>query len=402
MIKNNESKVEITTRNIKYYRDRNYKCNVGEIISIDVSMMPKMSHNKVITICEVCFSENELSFSKYNKNKDRHGFYSCKKCSSKKRKITNLERYGVAFIPQLDRVKEENRIRMSSDSFKEKSKESIIKKYGVDSFSKTEEFKLSNSIFHKNRISNLKQEGVYFTSLSLPDNQMKKEKGMFDKYGASYSFNVTKIKSKIQNINLEKYGCITPFGNKDIQNKSKKIILEKYGVENVFQSEEVKNKIKKTNLKRYDKEYYSQSIDFKNKSKETSMRKYGVSYPMQNIDIFNLQKKSAFKTRHHNDLKYQGTYELDFLKFCDENKIEVIDGIMINYEHNGKNRKYYSDFYLPKYRLICEIKSTYIFELEKDKNLLKREFSISSGYNFLFIMDKNYDELINYLLKIEK
>lgn len=57
MIKGNESKVEITTRNIKYYNDKGYRCYIGDIITIDVSTMPKMSHNKVTAICELCFTE---------------------------------------------------------------------------------------------------------------------------------------------------------------------------------------------------------------------------------------------------------------------------------------------------------------------------------------------------------
>ena len=105
MIKNNESRVVITTRNIKYYKDRNYICNVGEIISIDVNTMPKKSHNKVIAICEKCSSETELSFSKYNTNKDRQGYYSCSKCSGSKRKKSMLDKYGVEYFNQLDSEK---------------------------------------------------------------------------------------------------------------------------------------------------------------------------------------------------------------------------------------------------------------------------------------------------------
>ena len=125
MIKNNESKVEITTRNIKYYKDRNYICSVGDIISIDINSMPKMSHNKVIAICELCLHEIELPFSKYNKNKDRHGFYSCNGCSNKKRKITVKEKYGVENFSQLDSEREKMKIWMSSDEFRNKSKKSL-------------------------------------------------------------------------------------------------------------------------------------------------------------------------------------------------------------------------------------------------------------------------------------
>jgi hypothetical protein len=33
MIKNNECKVEITTRNKKYYNDKGYNCDVGDTIT---------------------------------------------------------------------------------------------------------------------------------------------------------------------------------------------------------------------------------------------------------------------------------------------------------------------------------------------------------------------------------
>jgi len=241
MIKNNESTVEITNRNIKYYTDKNYICNIGDTITIDISTMPKMSHNKVIAICEICLSENELCFSKYNKNKDRQGFYSCKKCSGKKRKITNIIKYGIENPLQRDDIKENNRKWMSSLEFKEKSKRSLFEKYGVESYSKTYSFKEKMSNFNienreylrnKRELTCLEKYG-YKSILEIPE---FKEKAMFAKYGASYSFFVPEIKEKIQNINLEKFGHISPLGNKEIQEKSIKKVLELYDVDNVWKN----------------------------------------------------------------------------------------------------------------------------------------------------------------------
>lgn len=226
MVKNNESKVEITTRNLKYYREKNYICNIGDTISIDVSTMPKMSHNKVVAICEICLVEVEIPFSKYNKNKQRQGFYSCKKCSEKKRKITNVQKFGVENVFTRPDVIENNRKWMASDEFREKSKKSLIDKFGFDSYSKTDEFKRSMSEFNisnqiylkeKRETTCLKKYG-YKSILEIPG---IKEKAMFEKYGHTYSFHITQIKEKIQNINLEKYGHISPFGNKDVQKKIK-------------------------------------------------------------------------------------------------------------------------------------------------------------------------------------
>lgn len=226
MIKNNECKVEITTRNKKYYNDRNYTCEVGDIISIDISTMSKKSKNVIIAICEICKNESELSFVKYNVNFDRGGFYTCKKCSGIKRKKTTLEKYGVEHITQLPKLKEKQKEWMSSKEFRDKSNETQIEKYGTV-FVKTDKFRENNSIKHKEIIKNKRERGEYNCPLSLPSNRELRESAMFEKYGHTYSFHVESIKDKIQTTNLEKYGHISPFGNKEIQISIKNNIVYK-------------------------------------------------------------------------------------------------------------------------------------------------------------------------------
>jgi hypothetical protein len=250
MVKNNESKVLITTRNIKYYKGKGYSCGVGDTISLNVDTMPTMSRNIVIAICELCNNEIEISYSKYNKNKSRQGFYSCKKCSNKKRKITNIKKYGVENIFQRDDVKDKNKKWMSSNEFRDKSKNKMIDLYGVDHYSKTNEFKEFYSIINKERIKNLKEEGNYDCPLVRSDNRNKRENVMFQKYGATYSFNIPEIKEKIQNINLEKFGHISPFGNREIKEKIKNIFIDRYGVDNPFKNKNIQQKIKDISNKR--------------------------------------------------------------------------------------------------------------------------------------------------------
>ena len=91
---------------------------------------------------------------------------------------------------------------MLSEEFKVKSKESIMSIYGTSSFSKTDEFKQMSSDIHTERIAKLKIEGKYVCPLSRPDNRIKRETAMFEKYGATYSYNIPIIKEKI---NLKKY-----------------------------------------------------------------------------------------------------------------------------------------------------------------------------------------------------
>ena len=93
------------------------------------------------------------------------------------------------------------------------------------------------------------------------------------------------------------------------------------------------------------------------------------------------------------DLHYQGTYELHFLnKYFDKIKIE--NGKNFYYIFNDKKKIYISDFYLPEYNLIVEIKSSYTFNLDLEKNLAKYNSmkNINNSFNFLVIKDKIYDE----------
>lgn len=72
-------------------------------------------------------------------------------------------------------------------------------------------------------------------------------------------------------------------------------------------------------------------------------------------------------------------------------------GPTISYLFEGIDRKYHSDFYLPNFNLICEIKSEYIYNKEVKINEIKKESSIKSGYNFIFIIDKDYSNFIKII-----
>lgn len=65
-----------------------------------------------------------------------------------------------------------------------------------------------------------------------------------------------------------------------------------------------------------------------------------------------------------NKITYQSGVEKDFIDFCNENNIEIIDGPVIPYFWNGKNRSYHVDFFIPKLGKMIEIKSMHKFQLE--------------------------------------
>jgi hypothetical protein len=180
-----------------------------------------------------------------------------------------------------------------------------------------------------------------------------------------YVFQSDKLQDNIKKTKLERYG------NENFTNrkKSNETCLEKYGVENVSQSDIIKKR-----------------------KCETSIINYGVEYPSQNKDVFNKQQKSALRLiKYKNtDLYYQGTYELDFLdKYYD--KLEISKNKKsIKYIYKNKIKYYHPDFYFDKLNLIIEIKSDYTLVKELDKNLAKQKSCVEFGYNFIFIINKDY------------
>ena len=231
-----------------------------------------------------------------------------------------------------------------------------------------------------------------------------------------YCLNIIEIKYSNYNNNIKlrnKFACSDQCSN----NKYKETCLEKFGVENISQLPETHLKTKKTNLERYGVDSYAKSPDYKAKSEKTCMEKYGVTntslipesrekykatclvrFGVENASqspvIFAKQQKARYEVHkfRNTDLYYQGSYEKDFLdKYYDCIIIERMTFINYNFEDNKK--VYFPDFYLPDYNLIVEVKSSYTYNRYLDKNLAKEKTCKELGYNFIFIINKNYEAL---------
>jgi len=214
---------------------------------------------------------------------------------------------------------------------------------------------------------------------------------IIDKYGVDNVFQLEETKDKIKISNLELYGVENPQQNKEIKDKTEKTNLERYGVKNPFQSEEVKKIIKKTNLKKYGVEYPSQSDEIRFKMGETSLKNYGFEYPTQNREHYYNRLKNSVDRHYIEELHYQGSYEKDFImRYKDKVKIE--NGLSIEYYYLDEKKIYHSDFYIPEYDLVVEVKSTYWFDIHKEQCKAKEEYTKKS-HNYIMVLDKNYDIL---------
>ena len=197
-----------------------------------------------------------------------------------------------------------------------------------------------------------------------------KRKTSQDRYGTDSPTQTDEVKLKISNTNNIRYGGNSPMCCPDVRMKSKKTVEFRYG----------ESSISKCNF-------------IKALKKETCLKNYGVENPSQSPYIRKKQLKSMFSTKVYNNtnLTYQGTYELDFLDTY-YNIHHIENATKIDYKLFESNHVYFPDFYIPKLNLIVEIKSTYTYELELGKNLAKQTQCIKDGYNFIFIIDKDYTD----------
>lgn len=351
MILTKEIEIKINAGNIPYYKNIDIFKNIkkGDIILVPLRYIPKTHRYKIKVKCDVCDNEREILFSTYwDSTKKETQIYCCKgKCSNIKREQTNLRLYGVKNCFQ-------------NEEMKQKQKKTMIEKYGVEHNMQTQK--------------------------CLDDRVETYRKN----YGCDNPSQSEKIKKKKTKTCRENFGVDYPFQSEEVMNKSYETNLKKYGTKLCTQNLDIKEKTKQTNVKRYGKDYYLQTKDKQEKSIKTCLEKYGVENPVQNIDIYNKIIKSSTKVKYfkNTELHYQGKYELDFLEKY-SNIYIIKNGMTIRYKNN---RIYYPDFYLPHYNLIVEIKSSYWYNKYLNSNLEKQKSCIEQGYNFIFIINKNYDE----------
>lgn len=372
MLKSITSEVKANPSNLKVLRGFEPDVKSGDIVKIPTTYLSSGSHTKVDVICDVCGIEKNIEYRLYYKSISNGGYYACsQKCSKNKAIESNMIRYGV-----------DNPAK--SDEIKSKIKNTFLEKYGVENISFLPE--IVDRIIESNKktyaenyddiksrtdATNMERYGVI--DVNKEDWFKDKQSKLFeDKYGG-HPMTTNVVKDKMKKTFDEKYGG-HPMTTDFIKDKLKNTFMSKYGVDNPFKSEYVKDKIKKT-----------------------CMERYGVEYPSQCPEIYEKNILSGYRTKEYNGIRYQGTYEKDFILFCIDRNINISKPRSIKYEMDDKIKRYFPDFYIEDYNLIIEVKSTYYNNIHFDKNINKKNGAINAGFNYLMILDKNYDEFINFI-----
>lgn len=141
---------------------------------------------------------------------------------------------------------------------------------------------------------------------------------------------------------------------------------------------------------------------------------FGITRPIKERVLHNnFDCKKCYLNNHvfpvrkyRNGLTYQGNLELDFIKRCDEENIEVIDGAEIIYNYKDKKSTYKIDFSLPQYKLMVETKDNHIWykeEVKSGKWALKeksaKEYCTKNGMEYVLLFPNDIDEFFKNLRK---
>ena len=179
-------------------------------------------------------------------------------------------------------------------------------------------------------------------------------------------------------------------------NKASKIILTEY-FDNKLSVQEIYTKYNCSHYFKVWKLFY-----FMKNILEIKLRTLSEANKISIMNVDNLQKlkrnynyKDTYHTTWENKIVYlRSSYELDFAKILDEQKISYdVEKVKVLYFDTQLNieRVAIPDFYIPSTNTLIEIKSYWTLDLQNMYD--KRKSYFANGYNFKLILEHKEIEL---------
>jgi hypothetical protein len=208
MILTKEVEIKVSSSNWKHLEKNGYNIKKnGDIILINVEHLSPGSKLKIEVCCDNCSSNRNIPYCDYYNSIQKYKNYYCKNC-----------RY----------------LRMT---------ETCMKIYGVDNYSKTEEYKL------KFKKTCLEKYGVE-NPLQYEEFLNKLKKTNLERYGTNFTFENDIISKKAEESCLTRHGVRKFIQRKDFNIIYEESCMKKYGVSNAQQVSEIRNKTKLTRIER--------------------------------------------------------------------------------------------------------------------------------------------------------
>ena len=121
-------------------------------------------------------------------------------------------------------------------------------------------------------------------------------------------------------------------------------------------------------------------------------------------------KIKNFKNIKDEKIEYQSRLEFKFINFCNSNNILIQNGPKINYEHNGLQRNYKVNFYLPELNYLVGFNENHHWHKRKlnndiwdsRKNKIQELIDNYIYTKFILIFPKKYQQTTNSILLYKK
>lgn len=267
-----------------------------------------------------------------------------KECKHKHRietvKKTNLEKYGVENVSQLE-------------SIKKKKIETVFEHYGVYDYLNSEQNK--HNMYDENGVQKAQSKEAkekrkktllerYGTTdlFSINDNAGRKKSNskegrekakqtLLKNHGVTSTWKLQKTKDTIKKTNLEKYGETCYFKTDEFKEKLKEHNIEKYGVENYFNSEDYKIKSKEVSLKKYNSEYYLSSELRKQREIESGhwiSDEDRTEYELYRLNVWRITNKQDLESLK--DIDKRGRIDLNPDAYHIDHKFSIREGFEEN------------------------------------------------------------------------
>lgn len=264
-----EVEIKLWGKNVKYYNNLGYSGKHGDTVVVKVEDLQSGSNVKIQYLCDYCKEEViTIAYADLIRRTKELNKMACKHCTSQK----------LQDIMQI--------------------------RYGVDHYSKTQEYK------------------------------EKWHKTCLERYGDSYR---KQFMNKAFETFYGKTGYSFPSQSPEVREKMSQSYIEHYGIENYDKTMELRERTRKTNLERYGYVAPSQSPEVKEKTRITNLQKYGVPYTMQSQEV----REKANKTLHKNGTQKTSKQQL---------YLHSLYGGEINYSISY----YATDICFPEEKLVIE------------------------------------------------
>jgi len=233
------------------------------------------------------------------------------------------------------------------------------------------------------------------------------KEAVIKKYGVTTYFKTDEFKETSKKACLEKFGTEYAIQNKDIKEKRKDNNMEKYGVRNVHQLQEVIDKTKETNLEKYGHECPIHNPEIRKKVIKTWMRNLDVDNPGKS-KISQEKVEISFRNNHNGKTRKQFLQEI---KINRNTKPELefkslLKNSNINFIHQFSIDGKKFDFYLPDKNLLIEINGPFwhgenrndSYSLVQISSMIndeiKRKIAKANNYELKYLSASNLPNLI--------